>query len=163
MMQEPGAPTPPGGGWSFTAGQADLDILESLTGDVITPVKHKINALTASTERRSLWDQVEDKHREIIKRTIPPKVKEDVRARGLLDELGTEKAFSVSSFTKQCDMLALVMECVLEPRNNPAIAEMRTTANDYLERLKNSEWFSLRQFAQEIGMEYTEVLKGEPR
>jgi len=40
------------------------------------------------------------------------------------------------------------------------IPEMRTTANDYLERLRNSEWFSLRQLAQEIGMEYPEVLRG---
>ena len=57
-------------------------------------------------------------------------------------------------------MLALIIECVLELRNNPAIPEMRTTANDYLERLRNSEWFSLRQLAQEIGMEYPEVLRG---
>ncbi len=62
--------------------------------------------------------------------------------------------------TKQCDMLALVIECVSELRNNPAIPEMRTTANDYIERLRNSEWFSLRQLAQEIGMEYPEVLRG---
>jgi hypothetical protein len=57
-------------------------------------------------------------------------------------------------------MLALVIECVSELRNNPAIPEMRTTANDYIERLRNSEWFSLRQLAQEIGMEYPEVLRG---
>jgi len=56
-------------------------------------------------------------------------------------------------------MLALIIECVLELRNNPAIPEMRATANDYLERLRNSEWFSPRQLAQEIGMEYPEVLK----
>jgi putative hydrolase of HD superfamily len=136
------------------------DILESLTGDVITPVKHKINDLTASTERRPLWDQVEDKHREIIKKTMPPSVKKDAQSRGLLDELAMDSAFSVSSFTKQCDMLALVIECVSELRNNPAIPEMRTTANDYIERLRNSEWFSLRQLAQEIGMEYPEVLRG---
>jgi len=135
------------------------DILESLTGDVITPVKHKINELTASTERRPLWDQVEDKQREIIKNTMPPRVKEDTQARGLLDELAMDRAFSVSSLTKQCDMLALIIECVLELRNNPAIPEMRTTANEYLERLRNSEWFSLRQLAQEIGMEYPEVLR----
>ena len=136
------------------------DILESLTGDVITPVKHKINELTASTERRPLWDQVEDKQREVIKNTMPPRVKEDAQARGLLDELAMDRAFSVSSLTKQCDMLALIIECVLELRNNPAIPEMRTTANEYLERLRNSEWFSLRQLAQEIGMEYPEVLRG---
>jgi putative hydrolase of HD superfamily len=136
------------------------DILESLTGDVITPVKHKINELTASTEGRPLWDQVEDKQREVIKKTMPPRVKKDVQKRGLLDELAMDRAFSVSSLTKQCDMLALIIECVLELRNNPAIPEMRTTANDYLERLRNSEWFSLRQLAQEIGMEYPEVLRG---
>jgi len=57
-------------------------------------------------------------------------------------------------------MPALVIECVSELRNNPVIPEMRTTPNDYVERLRNSEWFSLRQLAQEIGMEYPEVLRG---
>jgi hypothetical protein len=40
------------------------------------------------------------------------------------------------------------------------IPKMRTNANDYLERLRNSEWFSLHQLAQEIGMKYPEVLRG---
>lgn len=102
---------------------------------------------------------VEDKQRKVIKETMPFKVKEDVEAKGLLNELSMAEAFSVSSFTKQCDMLALVIECILELENNPAIPEMQTTAANYLEKLKTSEWFSLRQLAQEISMEYGEVVK----
>ena len=135
------------------------DILESLTGDVISPVKQKINELAASNEENPLWDMVEDKQRKVIKETMPFKVKEDVEAKGLLNELSMAEAFSVSSFTKQCDMLALVIECILELENNPAIPEMQTTAANYLEKLKTSEWFSLRQLAQEISMEYGEVVK----
>jgi len=130
------------------------DILESLTGDVISPVKQRINELGTSKESRPLWDIVEDKQRKVIKETMPPKVKKDVEEKGLLNELSTKEAFSVSSFTKQCDMLALVIECILELENNPAIPEMQTTAANYLEQLKTSEWFSLRQLAQEISMEY---------
>jgi putative hydrolase of HD superfamily len=133
------------------------DILESLTGDVISPVKQRINELGTSKEGRPLWDIVEDKQRKVIKETMPPKVKEDVEKKRLLDELSTEKSFSVSSFTKQCDMLALVIECILELENNPAIPEMQTTATNYLEQLKTSEWFSLRQLAQEISMEYGNI------
>jgi hypothetical protein len=34
---------------------------------------------------------------------------------------------------------------------------MQTTATNYLEQLKTSEWFSLRQLAQEISMEYGNI------
>jgi putative hydrolase of HD superfamily len=129
------------------------DILESLTGDVITPVKEQINKLSNS-EGEKLWDKVEKKQRGIILNKMPPKVKNDVNTYGLLKELNMNDSFTVSSFTKQCDMLALIIECVFELKNNPSITEMRNTYEKYLERLKNSEWFTIKQLAQEIALEY---------
>jgi putative hydrolase of HD superfamily len=135
------------------------DLLESLTGDVITPVKTKINELASKYGKTDLWEEVENKYKETIRLRMPDSIKEDDKRYSLLDELSLKIPYSVESIVKQCDMLALIIECIFELKANPSINEMQDTYSKYIDRLKNSEWLSIRQLTHELLIEFPSLYK----
>ncbi len=135
------------------------DLLESLTGDVITPVKTKINELASKYGKTDLWEEVENKYKETIRLRMPDSIKEDDKRYSLLDELSLKIPYSVESIVKQCDMSALIIECIFELKANPSINEMQDTYSKYIDRLKNSEWLSIRQLTHELLIEFPSLYK----
>jgi putative hydrolases of HD superfamily len=125
------------------------DVPESFTGDIITPVKEKIKA-----QNPDAWEAVEQSLADEFLTLLP------ARARAQLDPaiLGGPRLLadfspqprSVDSLVKTCDQLALVMECKFEKDSGSESAEIRRAEDRYLEKLAESEWLAVREYARSI-------------
>ncbi len=125
------------------------DVPESLTGDIISPVKNDM----IKTIKKEQWEQVENSLcRESIKDLTKelPGVWSDINKYGLLEDPKDEVPFSISSMIKDCDRLALLIECLFEKRAGMRSEEMEVAYNNYLNELQNSEWHHIREFCMRL-------------
>lgn len=125
------------------------DFPETLTGDIITPAKDILNK---SCE--SMWEKVEERLiNAFVADLVPEGLRKDISERQLLHELSDSDNYSVSSLVKDCDRLALVIECHMEFRNGNINGEMTNAFKEYLSILQGSEWKDVREFSQRIAID----------
>ncbi len=124
------------------------DVPESLTGDVITPVKNVINK-----ENPNFWAKVENKLVIDFTNVMPKKIKKELSELSLLNDFN-DKLYSRDSLVKACDQLALILECVFEKEWGSNIKEMENAYERYTTKLQNSEWISIREYAQNLLMDF---------
>lgn len=124
------------------------DLLESLTGDVITPVKDIINK-----KRKGFWTKVEKRIVEEFSTSLPQKIKEESKKFCLFDDFD-DKLYSIDSIVKACDQLALIFECLYEREWGSNIPEMNRAYENYTAKLQNSEWASIREFSNSILVDF---------
>ncbi|MDH4163978.1 MAG: HD domain-containing protein [Nitrospirota bacterium] len=122
---------------------------ETLTGDIITPAKDILNRSCDG-----IWDKVEATLIDVfLSEQVPKGLRGDMSKKHLLDELSDSENYTVASLVKDCDRLALVLECHIEARNGNINVEMTSAFKDYLAVLQGSEWRGIREFAQMIAIE----------
>ncbi len=124
------------------------DVPESLTGDIITPVKHEITKVDKDDLKN-----VEGALKNEIVESAPLGVKREIEDYHLLEEINKNEPHSVSSLVKDCDMLALVLECLLEKLSGRLVGEMLPAYSKYLNDLQNSEWSHVREFCTRVSVE----------
>lgn len=117
------------------------DVPESLTGDIITPVKTDIEK-----HAPGLVDQVEKALTADFIAIAPLAVAMDIHSMALLDELDTRTPYSVSSLVKDCDRLALVLECIYEKNAGVRLGDIENVYASYHQELVKSEWSAVREF-----------------
>ena len=119
------------------------DVPESMTGDIITPVKEELKGidenLFSEIEKTLTKEKFTDKAPENIKNVIGSPYL-------LLEGLSNENVRSTSSLVKDCDRLALMVECLCEKEAKVETLEMEETYHKYYRELSNSEWPTVRQF-----------------
>jgi len=121
------------------------DVPESLTGDIITPVKKRINQ-----EMNDILNKVEADLKESFIKSAPTGVKEDIENYDLLTEISNEKIYSVESMVKDCDRLSAVLECLYEKASGIIKPEIEFAYEEFLQELAKSEWTSVLHFLQII-------------
>lgn len=124
------------------------DVPETLTGDVISPVKDKINKLGIG-----LWEKVEEKFVSEFKDKTPEQLKKEIDQYELFKELSKQE-FSVASLVKDCDRIALALECLLEEETGNILPEMANAYQDAIRNLHNSEWISIREFVLRLCQQF---------
>lgn len=126
------------------------DIPESLTGDIITPVKSIID-----NHVKIKWNGIE---KLIIKKNFlaiaPTNIREDIEKYRVLADIGNPELFSFHSLVKECDRLALVMECLFERKAGKIGDEMSRAYEKYIALLQNSEWPRIREFTSQLLFDY---------
>jgi putative hydrolase of HD superfamily len=131
------------------------DVPEALTGDIITPVKDIIKR-EYPTEK-DLWTRIEialanDPIKKLI--GISSNLSKYIDKNHLLEDVSDKKKNSVSSLVKDCDRMALAIECIQEGFAGKIPSEMSRVYPDYLEELQNSEWQYIREFAAKLATRY---------
>ncbi|MGD0037277.1 MAG: YfbR-like 5'-deoxynucleotidase [Bacteroidota bacterium] len=125
------------------------DVPESFTGDVITPVKVLIEKY-----EQDAWDKVEKALIADFQVGFQRRIVDELNAKGLLVELTEKELFSVDSLVKACDQLALIIECLFEREWGSNRIEMKSVYENYTQKLQNSEWESIREYAHSILIDY---------
>jgi len=131
------------------------DVSEALTGDIITPVKDIIKS--QYPEEKNLWNDLED---ELAKTKIKKllgtssKLSKYIDDNHLLDDVTDRESYSATSLVKDCDRMALAIECIQEELIAKIPLEMSRAYPDYLEELQNSEWPYIREFAAKLATRY---------
>ena len=82
------------------------------------------------------------------------RIVDELNAKGLLVELTEKELFSVDSLVKACDQLALIIECLFEREWGSNRIEMKSVYENYTQKLQNSEWESIREYAHSILIDY---------
>lgn len=121
------------------------DLPESLTGDVVTPVKSQLALID---DQVMPW--LEDRCTTSFVESAPMHVQHDIRDLGLLKELDASRLFSVASMVKDCDRLALLLECAYEQDSGRLNSEMVGASRLYVRELRRSEWRAVRDFARSL-------------
>ncbi len=122
------------------------DLPEAITGDIITPVKTALNSLSKDGD---LIKTVEHNMVQCFKDTINTNTNSTLTKYNLLEDFhkGASKViFSIDSLVKECDRIALLIECLFELKRGVHIQEMRDVFSDTIELLSLSEWTSIRDF-----------------
>jgi len=117
------------------------DVPESLTGDIITPVKDII-----ATQDASLVEQVEEALTHEFIQSAPRAVQKDLTGLRLATELSGHEPHSVDSLVKHCDRMALVLECVYEWKAGVRTPDIKRAYGRYNRELGTSEWPAVREF-----------------
>lgn len=131
------------------------DVPEALTGDIITPVKDIIKR--EYPEEKDLWIDIEN---ELAVNPIKQLTRVDsnlfkyIDSNQLLADISDKEKFSVDSLVKDCDRMALAIECIQEAIAVKMPQEMSRVYPDYLEELQNSEWPHIREFAAKLVTRY---------
>jgi len=125
------------------------DVIESLTGDLITPAKEIIEKESPRALHNVEADFVRDIHK-----NAPIRINDYVGRYKLLDELDDSSCFTVDSIVKACDKIALILECLLEQDYGSFTSEIKSAFNKYIHELQKSEWDYIREFCQNILIEY---------
>lgn len=131
------------------------DVPEALTGDIITPVKDIIRR--EYPEEKDLWTDIERKLAvtPIKKLTgVSSNLSKYIDENNLLDDVSDKEKDSVASLVKDCDRMALAIECIQEGITTKMPLEMSRVYPDYLEELQNSEWPYIREFAATLATRY---------
>jgi putative hydrolases of HD superfamily len=125
------------------------DVPESITGDIITPVKDIINK-----NDDKLWEKVEESmiNEFIIK--MPKTIKEETEKMKLLRLSSNAPLGTPEALVKECDKFALVLECAFENRSGNRQTEIIRAYSKYVDELRNSEWPRIREYAGRIVDEY---------
>lgn len=118
------------------------DVPESMTGDIITPVKEELKRhnpnLVSEIEKKLTKEKFTDK--------APQGIQNIINRHKLFEELSNDVINSESSLVKDCDQLALMVECLSEKEAKVEICEMEKTYLKYYQKLSNSEWPKVREF-----------------
>ena len=117
------------------------DVPESLTGDIITPVKSEIEKYAPK-----ILEDVEKELQDKFVKSAPSGVKMDIEHYELLKEIDNKSIFSFTSMTKDCDRLAAVLECHYEKASGISTHEIDSAYENYLQELAKSEWTSVKDF-----------------
>ena len=131
------------------------DVPEALTGDIITPVKDIIKREYPTV--KDLWTAIEDAlARNPIKKLIgaSSNLSKYIDKNHLLEDVSDKEKDSASSLVKDCDRMALAIECIQEDLVAKIPLEMSRAYPDYLEDLQNSEWPHIREFAAKLATRY---------
>ena len=126
------------------------DVPESLSGDLISPVKQALEKISPNAWKKVEKDLIE---KQIIKKASEA-IKQDFDTYKLLDELNDKDPYSIDSLVKYCDKLALVIECVFEKNRGMMADEMTIAFHNYINDLQNSEWRYIREFTRRIAVEF---------
>jgi putative hydrolases of HD superfamily len=131
------------------------DVPEALTGDIITPVKDIIKR--EYPKEKNLWADLENKLAvtpiKILTGTSS-NLSKYIDKNHLLDDVSDHEKNSAASLVKDCDRMALVIECIQEGFGAKIPLEMSRVYPDYLEELQNSEWPYIREFAAKLATRY---------
>ena len=125
------------------------DVPESLTGDIITPVKAEL-----ARHDDGLLGEVETALTQDFTASAPPGVKEDLENYHLLREMDARYQFSVDSLVKSCDRLALVLECIYEKSTGMQTAEIAAAYGLGRRALMQSEWPAVREFMKQVSVRW---------
>ena len=68
-------------------------------------------------------------------------------------ELDPSRPRTVDSLVKDCDRLALLLECAYERESGRMRPEMTGAFRNYVRELRKSEWASVREFVATISSE----------
>jgi 5'-deoxynucleotidase YfbR-like HD superfamily hydrolase len=126
-----------------------------VTGDIATPVKEKFKEAMTNNENNNgkATDIITQTEKELIKEFVndaPKKVGEKMGSNNgglnLLDKLSNNKVGEYVSLVKDCDLLALMLECLYEKEAGVIAPEMEITYHECYRELNNSEWSSVRRF-----------------
>ena len=79
----------------------------------------------------------------------------------LLKDISDDEKDSVASLVKDCDRMALAIECIQEELVAKIPLEMSIVYPDYLEELQNSEWPYIREFAAKLATRYPKVFSAD--
>lgn len=122
------------------------DVPESMTGDIITPVKEELKIykkdLVSEIEKKLTKEKFIDKAPKGIKEILGSADSPDSPLR----DLSNKDVKSAISLVMDCDRLALMVECLNEKEAKVEISEMEETYLKYYRELSNSEWPTVRQF-----------------
>ena len=121
------------------------DVPESLTGDIITPVKRAIEK-----HDKTLLDNVERELNQELIDSAPAGVQDDIHELHLLEDLNPQGAFSVDSLVKDCDRLALLLECIYEKSFGVYTRDVETAFAIHWRELAQSEWTAVQEFTDII-------------
>lgn len=137
------------------------DVPEALTGDIITPVKDIIKR--EYPEEKNLWNDIENKMAALpIKAlTSTTELSKYIDENHLLKDISDDEKNSVASLVKDCDRMALAIECIQEELVAKIPLEMSIVYPDYLEELQNSEWPYIREFAAKLATRYPKVFSAD--
>jgi len=124
------------------------DLPESLTGDIITPVKDIIDK-----KKKGFWSKVEKSLVDDFSISLPQKIKKEFDKFSLLSDFNDDLN-SIDSLVKSCDQLALIFECLYEREWGSNIPEMIKAYENYTAKLQNSEWISIREFSHSILIDF---------
>ncbi|MCE1188982.1 MAG: HD domain-containing protein [Ignavibacteria bacterium] len=128
------------------------DVPESLTGDIITPVKEIIDK-----KRPNTIELVEEKLVAEFIATVPEPVRKELVRLNLLVDFNDRDLFSVDSLVRTCDQMALVLECLFERRQGSRIVHMEKAYEANIVKLQNSEWPCVREYANELLLDYPKL------
>ncbi|MBI4825182.1 MAG: HD domain-containing protein [Nitrospirae bacterium] len=127
------------------------DVPEALTGDIPSPVK----ILIQNVDRTVLSDVEKRLVEKEINANAPEGVRQDIERYNLLSPFEKNPPkYSIESLVKECDKLALVMECLFERQFGTVAGEMMGVYHSYLNDLLNSEWAYIREFCARVLLEF---------
>jgi len=132
------------------------DVPEALTGDIITPVKDIIKEEYPEA-KDDLWKDIENELAKApIKKIIGinSNLSKYIDENNLLDDVSDKVPDSAASLVKDCDRMALAIECIQEGFAAKIPLEMSRVYPDYIEDLQNSEWPYIREFAAKLATRY---------
>jgi len=118
------------------------DVPESITGDIIAPVKKIINKKDST-----FWNTVENSMIAVFKDNAPSFIQEEIDKYDLLSPFPKQDLGSVASLVNECDKFALVLECGFEKGSGNNPVEMKRAFSNYIDDLRNSEWPRIREYA----------------
>jgi putative hydrolase of HD superfamily len=120
------------------------DVPEVFTGDVISPVKKKIEKLA-----KCKWSEIEKGRLEPLRdrKVTPKKLLDDIDLLNLFSDLPGNSGDVVGKLVKDCDRLALLLECVFEKSAGRTYGEMEKAYEDYARAVLCSKWRSIREIA----------------
>ena len=124
-------------------------MLESFTGDIITPVKGIINKGKAD-----LWASVENQMAAAFINKAPVAIRREIDKYDLMHLPSDIPIDSAISLVKDCDKFALVLECAFEKKSGNVQAEMLRAQPKYIDELRNSEWPRIREYTGRLLDEY---------
>jgi len=131
---------------------------EALTGDIISPVKDIIKSEYPEypKDKNLLNDLENELAKTPIKKLIGTnsRLSKYIDKNHLLDEISDKEKNSAASLVKDCDRMALAIECIQEGLTAKVPLEMLRVYHDYLEDLQNSEWQYIREFAAKLATRY---------
>jgi putative hydrolases of HD superfamily len=114
------------------------DVPESMTGDIITPVK---KGLLENTVRK-----IEGDFKQAFKNDAPPGVRGEIDTYHLLDDEEIEDVTSAGSLVKDCDHLALIIECLCEKSAGIESSVIVESYYENYQELSRSQWLPVREF-----------------
>jgi putative hydrolase of HD superfamily len=120
------------------------DVPEAVTGDIITPVKNKINKEMGKETVENIEEELVAGFIDVAPAAVGKVIKKD--GLDLFKKLTNKDVGKSVSLVKDCDRLALMLECLYEKEAGVVPPEMEESYHKCRRELSNSEWPSVRRF-----------------